>query len=72
MRPAGVSCLEVPVDDKAVMHVLQAQDDLGGIETHLLLAEDSVLGQVVVQVATCPVGVEGAEGVEHGRSRSGR
>ena len=42
--------LQVPVDHKAVVHVLQAQDDLGGVETHVGLGEDPVLGQVVVQV----------------------
>lgn len=44
--------LQVPVDDEAVVHVLQAQDDLGRIEAHLGLGEDPVLGQVVVQVPT--------------------
>lgn len=42
--------LQVPVDDKAAVHVLQAQDDLGGVEAHIGLGENSVLGQVVVQV----------------------
>ncbi|TNN25993.1 hypothetical protein EYF80_063871 [Liparis tanakae] len=35
---------------EAVVHVLQAQDDLGCVEPHLLLTEDAVLGQVVVEV----------------------
>ena len=43
--------LQVSVHDEAVVHVLQAQDDFSRIETHLLLAEDAVLRQVVVQVA---------------------
>lgn len=47
-RPAAH--LQVPVDDEAVVHVLQAQDDLGRIEAHVGLGEDPVLGQVVVQV----------------------
>lgn len=42
--------LQVPIDDKAVVHVFQAQDDLGCIEAHVGLGEDPVLGQVVVQV----------------------
>lgn len=46
----GESHLEVSVDHEAVVHVLQAQDDFSRVETHLLLAEDAVLGQVVVQV----------------------
>lgn len=47
-RPAAH--LQVPVDDEAVVHVLQAQDDLGRIKAHVGLGEDPVLGQVVVQV----------------------
>ncbi len=43
--------LEVSVDDEAVVHVLQSQDDFSRIETHLLLTEHAVLRQVVVQVA---------------------
>ena len=35
--------LEVSVDHEAVVHVFQAQDDLGGVEAHLLLAEHAVL-----------------------------
>lgn len=46
----GAPHLQVPVDDKAVVHVLQAQDDLGRVEAHVGLREDPVLGQVVVQV----------------------
>ena len=42
--------LQVPVDHEAVVHVLQAQDDLRGVEAHVGLGEDPVLGQVVVQV----------------------
>lgn len=44
--------LQVPIDHEAVMHVLQAQDDLGSIEAHIGLRENPVLGQVVVQVPT--------------------
>lgn len=43
--------LEVSVDDKAVVHVLETQDDFSSIETHLFLTEHAVLRQVVVQVA---------------------
>lgn len=43
--------LQVPVDDEAVVHVLQAQDDLGRIEAHVGFREDPVLGQVVVQIS---------------------
>ena len=43
---------EIPVDDKAVVHVLQPQYNLGRVEAHLLLREDPVLRQMVVQVAT--------------------
>lgn len=46
-----VGRFEVPVDDVSQMHVLQAQNDLGCVEFHLVLGEDAVLGQVVVQVA---------------------
>lgn len=49
--PVRRTYLEVSVDHEAVVHVLQAQDDLSGVEAHLLLAEDAVLRQVVVQVA---------------------
>lgn len=45
--------LEVPVDHKAAVHVLQAQDDLGRVEAHVGLGEDAVLGQVVVEVPAC-------------------
>ena len=45
--------LEVSIDHEAVVHVFQAQDDFGGVETHLLLAEHTVLRQVVVQVSSC-------------------
>lgn len=44
--------LEVSVDDEAVVHVLQTQDDFSRIEAHFFLAEHTVLRQVVVQVAT--------------------
>lgn len=43
--------LEVSVDDEAVVHVLQTQDDFSGVETHFLLAEHAVLRQVVMEVA---------------------
>ena len=42
--------LQVPIDNEAVVHVLQAQDDLGRVEAHVGLGENPVLGQVVVQV----------------------
>ena len=42
--------LQVPVDHEAVVHVLQAQNDFRGVEAHVGLGEDPVLGQVVVQV----------------------
>lgn len=45
--------LEVSVDDEAIVHVLQTQDDFSSIETHLLLAEHAMLRQVVMQVAAC-------------------
>lgn len=44
--------LQVSVDHEAIVHVFQTQDDLGGVEAHLLLAEDAVLRQVVVQVSS--------------------
>lgn len=44
--------LEVSVDNEAVVHVFQTQDDFSRIETHLFLAEHAVLRQVVVQVAS--------------------
>lgn len=51
-RPPGRSYLQVPVDHGAAMHVFQPKDDLGGVEAHLLLRKDPVLGEVVVQVST--------------------
>lgn len=51
--PTSWPYLEVSVDDEAIVHVLQTQDDFSSIETHLLLAEHAVLRQVVVQVAPC-------------------
>lgn len=45
--------LQVSVDYKAGVHVLEAQDDLAGIKSHLLLREHPVLGEVVVHVAPC-------------------
>jgi len=32
------------------VHVLEAKDDLRRVEPHLLLGEDTVLGEVIVQV----------------------
>lgn len=52
-RSASRPYLEVSVDDEAVVHVLQTQDDFSSIETHLLLTEHAMLRQVVVQVAPC-------------------
>lgn len=47
---SGGVYLEVSVDDKAVVHVLQTQDDFSCIKTHLFLTEHAVLRQVVVQI----------------------
>ncbi len=38
-----VGGLEIPVDDGARVHVLEAEDYLGGVEFDLVLAEDAVL-----------------------------
>lgn len=43
--------LEVSVDDEAVVHVLQAQDDFSSVETHFFLTEHAMLRQVVMEVA---------------------
>lgn len=45
--------LKVTIDYKAVVHVFQPQNDLCCIETHLILREDSMLRQVVMEVAPC-------------------
>ena len=33
------------------MHVFEAENDFGGVEFHVLLAEDSVSGEVIVKIA---------------------
>ena len=43
--------LEISVDDAALVHVFEAEDDFCGVEAHLVFAEHAVLRQVVVQVA---------------------
>lgn len=45
--------LQISVDHEAIVHVLQPQDDLGGVEAHLLLGKHSMLREVIVQVAPC-------------------
>lgn len=42
--------LEVPINDKAVVHMLQAQDDFSSIEAHFFFTEHSMLREMVVQV----------------------
>lgn len=49
---AAAPHLQVPVDDKAAVHVFKAQDDLSCVEAHVSFGEDSMLRQVVVQVPT--------------------
>lgn len=44
--------LEVSVDDKSIVHVFEAQYDLSCIKSHIFLAEDAVLRQVIVKVST--------------------
>lgn len=56
MGAHGDGHLEVTVHHKAAVHVLQAQDDLGCIEPHLRLREDTVLGEVIMQVPPCGKG----------------
>lgn len=62
LLPAGSMCahgdghLEVTVHHKAAVHVLQAQDDLGCVEPHLRLREDTVLREVIMQVPPCGKG----------------
>jgi len=46
-----VGHLEIAVDDESAVHVLETEDDLGAVESHVGLGEDAVLRQVVVQVA---------------------
>lgn len=50
-EPATRPHLQISVHHKAGVHVLQPQDDLGGVEAHLLLRKHAVLRQVIVQVA---------------------
>ena len=52
-NPAKSSCshLEISVDDKSTVHVLETEDDLGAVEADFGLGEDAVLRQMVVQVA---------------------
>lgn len=42
--------LEVPINNEAVVHMLQAQNDFSSIEAHFFLTEDSMLREMVVQV----------------------
>lgn len=42
--------LEVPINNEAVVHMLQTQDDFSSIEAHFFLTEDSMLREMVVQV----------------------
>lgn len=44
--------LEVPINNEAVVHMLQTQDDFSSIEAHLFLTEDSMLREMVVQVTS--------------------
>lgn len=44
--------LQVSVDNEAVVHVFQTQDDFSGVKTHVFLDEDAVLRQVIVQVTS--------------------
>lgn len=44
----GTCHLEVAVHHKAAVHVLQAQDDLSCVKSHLCFREDAVLGQVIM------------------------
>lgn len=46
-----VGGLEIAIDDEARVHVLEAENDLGAVEFHLLFGEDTVLRQMVVQIA---------------------
>lgn len=42
--------LEVPINNEAVVHMLQAQDDFSSIEAHFFFTEHSMLREMVVQV----------------------
>lgn len=44
--------LEVPINNEAVVHMLQTQDDFSSIEAHLFLTEDAMLREMVVQVTS--------------------
>jgi len=43
--------LEISVDDESTVHVFQTEDDLSAVEADFSLGEDSVLRQMIVQVA---------------------
>lgn len=42
--------LEVPINNEAVVHMLQTQDDFSSVEAHFFLTEHSMLREMVVQV----------------------
>lgn len=46
-----ISGFKIPVNNRPRVHMLKAKYDLGSIEFHLVIAEDAVLGEVVMQVA---------------------
>lgn len=43
--------LEISIDNEARVHVFEAKNDLGRVELHLLFGKDTVLRQMVMQVA---------------------
>ena len=68
---SNVSYLKVSVHNKSIVHVLQAQNDLRGIEPDLLLREHAVLREVIVQVSSVhqvedkTQFLRGLEGISH-------
>ena len=44
--------LEVTVDDKSFVHMLETEDNFRGVKFHILFRKDSMLWQVVVKVSS--------------------